>query len=155
MKNHSRKTSGYEDAFTLQSLYSKKNELEKLSAVVCAHLPIEYQSKILVVKYQNNQLLLNTSNQLLAYKLRFLLEQLKKDLQQQVEFNNLTVIKLKITSSVAQNNTASDAKPQPELLYSEKSAQLLADFSESLGSNKEDRALQQALKRLAQHIKEK
>ena len=152
MKKYSSKKSAYEDAFTLQSLYSKNEQLQKLADIVCSHLPIEFQAKISVLKFQDRQMLLSTYDQLLAYKLRFLLTQLKTNLQHEAEFKNLSTIKLKIISSISPNSSSAQEKQPVELVYSEKSAQLLAEFSDSLGSNNEDLALQQALKKLARHI---
>jgi len=151
MKNYSSKTTGFDDAYILQSLFNKSQQLKRLSKIVCEQLPIEYQDKIFVLNYHNKLLLLGTNEQLLASKLRYLLPQLKNALLEKAAFKNLLRVKVKVTSLQQPAFASNKQKQKTHLIYSDKSSQLLSEFSDSL--EEEDSALQSSLKRLAQHIR--
>lgn len=146
---------GLDEAYILQKLHNKSRQLKRLTSLVCKHLPLEFEQHVYVLNYDGNQLILGTHEQMLAAKLRYLIPQLKSTLQEKAAFKQLSFIKIKITSPLKVQLDLAQSKQEKECLCTQHTAQLLQEFSDSLDENHEDHALQQALKRLAAHIKYK
>lgn len=156
MKNKYPKTSGgFDDAYILQSLHNKNQQLKRWSKIIANFLPLEFQDSVFVLSYQNQQLLLGTQEQLLASKLRYLLPQLQDNLQRHPAFTQLASIKLKVTPASQVNSVLSSLQSNTIHFYSDESAQILSEFSDSLGEDPEEQALRNALNKLAGHIKSK
>lgn len=128
----------------LKTQYIKNTKLYKS---VCSILPGEFNLSISQCFFNQNTLTIIIPNQLIASKLRYSLPQLKKQLQQLNDFHHLRKIRLQINAALIPQKKQAKNLSQP--VYSDKSAELLLNLSETIDNPQ----LQQSLKKLSQNIK--
>jgi len=156
IKNYSKiqtKVRAKKDKKILSDLYAKTAEKATLKKQVLDTVPDALKQYIYDCFMHQTILILVVENQLVASKIRYILPQLRVELQRQNEFKMLRKIRLQIKVSHFKedkdvNTEANSQYSKPQ--YSSTSSSLLNEFAESIG----DQELQGALIKLAKHVKE-
>jgi len=143
------KVQAKKDKNTLLDLYAKTAQKSTLKKQVVDVIPDEIKEHIIDCFMHQTLLTLVVENQLIASKIRYILPQLKGKLQSHDEFKILRKIRLQIKVSKLKEKILIDKGPKPQ--YSIASSSLLNELAESIG----DQELQNALIKLAKHVKEK
>ncbi len=135
------------DKKILAEFYKQNSKNTNLSEYVFKLIPSEYKLDILQCIYAKPILTLVVSNQLSASKIRYLLPQLKNQLQANEFFHSLRKIRLQINTQHQPKTAIPQNISKP--VYSNTSASLLLSLSNSIDS----KGLQESLQKLARHIK--